>query len=78
MMDTARSNNRLLEIGYQRNYNPVYQSAYNGVMKTGALGEIYHVAPVVGAQRQLAPQPGDPRRRITTPRSGATRRGSTW
>jgi predicted dehydrogenase len=43
MMDAARKNGRVLEIGYQRNYNPVYQSAYNGVMKSGALGEIYHV-----------------------------------
>jgi predicted dehydrogenase len=43
MMDTARKNNKLLEIGYQRNYNPVYQSAYQGVMKSGALGEIYHI-----------------------------------
>ena len=43
MADAARKNNRLLEIGYQRNYNPVYQSAYNGVMKSGALGEIYHI-----------------------------------
>lgn len=42
MMAAARRNNRLLEIGYQRNYNPVYRSAYEGVMKTGALGEIYH------------------------------------
>ena len=43
MMDAARKNNRILEIGYQRNYNPVYRSAYEGVMKTGQLGDIYHV-----------------------------------
>ena len=43
MMDAAKKNNRILEIGYQRNYNPVYQSAYQGVMKSGALGEIYQV-----------------------------------
>ncbi len=43
MLDAARRNNRILEIGYQRNYNPVYRTAYEGVMKTGALGEIYHV-----------------------------------
>jgi predicted dehydrogenase len=42
MMDTAAKNGRILEIGYQRNYNPVYRTAYEGVMKTGALGEIYH------------------------------------
>ena len=42
MTEAARRNGRILEIGYQRNYNPVYQSAYAGVMKTGVLGEIYH------------------------------------
>jgi predicted dehydrogenase len=43
MMDAAKKNGRILEIGYQRNYNPVYRTAYEGVMKTGALGEIHHV-----------------------------------
>jgi predicted dehydrogenase len=43
MIDAAAKNGRVLEIGYQRNYNPVYRKAYEGVMKTGALGEIYHV-----------------------------------
>ena len=43
MIDAAAKNNRVLEIGYQRNYNPVYRKAYEGVMKTGALGEIYHI-----------------------------------
>jgi predicted dehydrogenase len=43
MADAARKNGRVLEIGYQRNYNPIYQSAYQGVMKAGALGDIYHV-----------------------------------
>jgi predicted dehydrogenase len=42
MMAAATKNGRILEIGYQRNYNPVYRSAYEGVMKSGALGEIYH------------------------------------
>ena len=42
MRDAATRNGRILEIGYQRNYNPVYRSAYEGVMKTGALGEVYH------------------------------------
>ena len=42
MMDAAKRNGRILEIGYQRNYNPVYRSAYEGVMKSGALGEVYH------------------------------------
>jgi predicted dehydrogenase len=43
MMDAAKKNGRILEIGYQRNYNPVYRTAYEGVMKTGALGEIHQV-----------------------------------
>ena len=43
MLDAATRNHRVLEIGYQRNYNPVYRTAYAGVMKTGTLGEIYHV-----------------------------------
>jgi predicted dehydrogenase len=46
MADAARKNDRVLEIGYQRNYNPVYRSAYEGVMKPGLLGEIYHVRTV--------------------------------
>ena len=33
----------MLEIGYQRNYNPMYQAAYDGIIKTGTLGDIYHV-----------------------------------
>jgi predicted dehydrogenase len=43
MIDTARKNNRVLEIGYQRNYNPVYRTAYEGIIKTGVLGEIYAI-----------------------------------
>ena len=43
MIDAANRNGRVLEIGYQRNYNPIYRTAYEGVMKTGTLGEIYHV-----------------------------------
>ena len=43
MIAAAKRNDKVLEIGYQRNYNPIYRSAYEGVVKTGALGEIYHV-----------------------------------
>jgi len=43
MMDAAKKNDRILEIGYQRNYNPIYRSAFDGVMKTGALGDIYAI-----------------------------------
>jgi predicted dehydrogenase len=43
MRDTAQRNGKVLEIGYQRNYNAMYQAAYDGVVKSGALGDIYHV-----------------------------------
>ena len=42
MRAAAMRNNRVLEIGYQRNYNPIYQAAYDGIIKTGVLGEVYH------------------------------------
>ena len=43
MRDAARRNGKVLEFGYQRNYNPLYQTAYEGIIKTGAIGEVYHV-----------------------------------
>ncbi len=42
MLQASIKNNRLLEIGYQRFYNPVYQAAYSGIIKAGVLGDIYH------------------------------------
>ena len=42
MRDTALKTRRLLEIGYQRFYNPIYQAAYNGIVKKGVLGDVYH------------------------------------
>jgi len=41
MKSAAVKANRILEIGYQRNYNPVYQAAYEGVIKRGLLGDVY-------------------------------------
>jgi predicted dehydrogenase len=41
MRDAAARSGRLLEIGYQRCYNQVYQAAYEGIVKAGGLGEIY-------------------------------------
>jgi predicted dehydrogenase len=41
MIDAAQKNNKILEIGYQRYYNPVYQAAYNNVIKPGVLGDVY-------------------------------------
>ena len=43
MHETARRSGKVLEIGYQRNYNAMYHAAYDGVIKSGALGDIYHV-----------------------------------
>lgn len=42
MLEAARRNKRILEIGYQRYYNPTYQAAYQNIIKQGLLGEVYH------------------------------------
>jgi predicted dehydrogenase len=42
MQDAAKKAGRLLEIGYQRFYNPVYQAAHEGIVKRGLLGDVYH------------------------------------
>ena len=41
MIEASHRNNRTLEIGYQRYYNPVYQAAYNNIVKQGLLGDVY-------------------------------------
>lgn len=41
MRDAARKTGKLLEIGYQRFYNPVYQAAHEGIVKAGVLGDVY-------------------------------------
>jgi predicted dehydrogenase len=43
MADAAKKNKRLLEIGYQRLYNPTYHAAYDGLVKKGMLGDIYYI-----------------------------------
>lgn len=42
MIDASRKNRRVLEIGYQRFYNPMYQAAQEGIIKRGVLGDVYH------------------------------------
>jgi len=42
MREAARRSGKVLEIGYQRNYNPLYQSAYEGVIRPGVLGDVYY------------------------------------
>ena len=43
MIEAMRRNNRVLEIGYQRYYNPVYQAAYHNIIKQGLIGDVYYV-----------------------------------
>ena len=43
MLQASRRTGRLLEIGYQRHYNPIYRAAYEGVVQRGLLGDVYHV-----------------------------------
>ena len=42
MIKAAEKSGRILEIGYQRNYNPMYQAAYDGIIKAGVLGDVFH------------------------------------
>ena len=43
MRDAARTHDKVLEIGYQRNYNPLYRSSYDGIVNAGTLGDVFHV-----------------------------------
>jgi predicted dehydrogenase len=43
MRDAARRNDKVLEIAYQRLSSPMYQAAYDGIFKTGLLGDVFHV-----------------------------------
>ena len=42
MLEASRKTGKVLEIGHQRYYNPIYQAAYDGIVKNGTLGEVYH------------------------------------
>jgi predicted dehydrogenase len=42
MQQAAARAGRVLEIGYQRYYNPVYQAAHEGIIRSGTLGDVYH------------------------------------
>jgi len=42
MLEASQKTGKVLEIGHQRYYNPIYQAAYDGIVKTGTLGELYH------------------------------------
>jgi predicted dehydrogenase len=41
MMSAAEKNRRILEIGYQRNYNTLYEATFDGIINKGVLGDIY-------------------------------------
>jgi predicted dehydrogenase len=41
MVEAARRTGKVVEIGYQRYYNRMYQAAYEGIVKAGKLGEVY-------------------------------------
>jgi predicted dehydrogenase len=41
MQRAAATNRRVLEIGYQRNYSPLYEAAFQGVFAKDVLGDIY-------------------------------------
>lgn len=56
MIDAARSARRVLQIGHQRNYNPLYQEAKQ-LIDEGVIGEVYHI-------RTVWHRNGDWRRRI--------------
>ena len=43
MAESAIKNKRVLEIGYQRFYNPTYQASFDGLIKKGMLGDIYYI-----------------------------------
>jgi predicted dehydrogenase len=41
MLAAAEKNRRVLEIGYQRFYNPMYQAAYENIIRPGLLGDVH-------------------------------------
>jgi predicted dehydrogenase len=43
MLETAQSKNRLLEIGYPRFYEPLYQAVYKNIIQPKLLGDIHYV-----------------------------------
>lgn len=43
MMEASQKNKRLLAIGYQDYYEPLYWAAYHNIFKQGILGEVYAI-----------------------------------
>ena len=63
MRAAAERSGRVLEIGYQRRYNGVYQAAYEGIVAKGLLGDVYHV-------RMVWHRNGNWRRNVEAPPAG--------
>ena len=43
MIKVAKETGKLLAVGHQRHYSVLYDNAYNGVIKSGLLGDIKHI-----------------------------------
>lgn len=59
MVKTARETGRILQVGHQRRYSPMYHHAYN-LVKQGVLGKITHVRLMWnrnGSWRRAVPEP---------------------
>ncbi len=59
MARTARETRRILQIGHQRHYNPIYEQAYR-LIQEGAIGRITHVRALWhrnGSWRRAVPNP---------------------
>jgi predicted dehydrogenase len=76
MIEASRRNKRLLEIGYQRYYNPMYQAAHENIIKQGLLGEVYH-ARLAGIATRRGERTKSLRRRTSIRASGGIRIGIT-
>jgi predicted dehydrogenase len=59
MRETARRTGKVLEIGYQRFYNPMYHAAYQGIVRSGTLGDI-HLARIAWHRNGNWRRAGDP------------------
>lgn len=61
MISAAQKNRRLLHIGYQHYYEPLYWAAYHNIVKQGLLGNLYTVESVCHSDSsgRVKSEPGD-------------------
>jgi len=76
MADAAVRTGRVLEIGHQRYYNPVYQASYAGIVKAGLLATCT-TRGWCGTATRAGAVPPSCRRPTTARRAGATRPTTT-